>query len=118
MPSDNDYAKIGLRIRTLRKERHMTQDDLAHICGCTSNHLSAIENGEHKPSFDLMMNIAATLGETLDYFIADTPHTNSKYFVSSRLTPKLEACNSQELILVERFIDEMLSYKKSIISSQ
>lgn len=118
MPSDNDYAKIGMRVRTLRKARHMTQDDLAHICGCTSNHLSAIENGEHKPSFDLMMNIAAALGETLDYFIADTPYANSKYFVNSRLAPKLEACNSQELLLVERFIDEMLSYKRSIISSQ
>lgn len=118
MPSDNVYAKIGMRIRELRKERHMTQDDLAHICGCTSNHLSAIENGEHKPSFDLMMNIAATLGETLDYFIADTPHTNSNYFISTRLAPKLDACSSQELLLVERFIDQMLSYKKSIIDSQ
>lgn len=118
MPSDNVYAKIGMRIRELRKERHMTQDDLAHICGCTSNHLSAIENGEHKPSFDLMMNIAATLGETLDYFIADTPCANSSYFISSRLAPKLDACNSQELLLVERFIDQMLSYKKSIIDSQ
>ena len=118
MPSDNVYAKIGMRIRELRKEHHMTQDDLAHICGCTSNHLSAIENGEHKPSFDLMMNIAATLGETLDYFIADTPHTNSNYFISTRLAPKLDACSSQELLLVERFIDQMLSYKKSIIDSQ
>ena len=118
MPSDNVYAKIGMRIRELRKEHHMTQDDLAHICGCTSNHLSAIENGEHKPSFDLMMNIAATLGETLDYFITDTPHTNSNYFISTRLAPKLDACSSQELLLVERFIDQMLSYKKSIIDSQ
>ena len=118
MPSDNVYAKIGMRIRELRKEHHMTQDDLAHICGCTSNHLSAIENGEHKPSFDLMMNIAATLGETLDYFIADTPHSNSNYFISTRLAPKLDACTSQELLLVERFIDQMLSYKKSIIDSQ
>ena len=118
MPSDNVYAKIGMRIRELRKEHHMTQDDLAHICGCTSNHLSAIENGEHKPSFDLMMNIAATLGETLDYFIADTPRTNSNYFISTRLAPKLDACSSQELLLVEQFIDQMLSYKKSIIDSQ
>ena len=118
MPSDNAYAKIGMRIRELRKERHMTQDDLAHTCGCTSNHLSAIETGEHKPSFDLMMNIAATLGETLDYIIADTPHTNSNYFINTRLAPKLDACSSQELLLVERFIDQMLSYKKSIIDSQ
>ena len=118
MPSDNAYAKIGMRIRELRKERHMTQDDLAHTCGCTSNHLSAIETGEHKPSFDLMMNIATTLGETLDYFIADTPHINSNYLMNSRLAPKLASCSTQELMLVERFIDEMLSYKESIISSQ
>ena len=118
MPSDNDYAKIGMRIRTLRKERHMTQDDLAHICGCTSNHLSAIENGEHKPSFDLMMNIATSLGETLDYFVSETSHTNPQYFINTRIAPKLEACDAQELLLVERFIDEMLDYKKSIISSQ
>ena len=117
MLSNNDYEKIGLRIRTLRKERHITQEDLAHMCGCTSNHLSAIENGDHRPSFDLMVNIAAALGETLDYFIADTPHINSQYFINTRLAKKLDSCDPYELLLVEHFIDEMISYKKHITTS-
>ena len=118
MLTNSDYEKIGLRIRILRKERHMTQEELAHTCGCTSNHLSAIENGDHRPSFDILVNIAAALGETLDYFIADTPHINSQYFINTHLAHKLASCNPYELLLVERFIDEMISYKKHITTSK
>ena len=118
MLTNSDYEKIGLRIRTLRKERHMTQEDLSNICGCTSNHLSAIENGDHRPSFDLMVSIAVALGETLDYFLADTPHINSQYFINSRLASKLDACNPYELLLVERLIEEMINYKNHIETSK
>ena len=118
MLSNNDYERIGLRIRMLRKEHHMTQEALSHICGCTSNHLSAIENGDNRPSFDLMVNIAVALGETLDYFIADTPHTNSQYFINTRLAQKLDSCDPYELLLIERFIDEMMSYKNHIDTSK
>ena len=117
MLTSSDYQRIGLRIRTLRKERHMTQEDLANMCGCTSNHLSAIENGDHKPSFDLMLNIAVSLGETLDYFITETPHVNSQYFINTHLAQKLVSCSPFELVLVERFIDEMINYKNHITNS-
>lgn len=113
-----DYAKIGTRIRMLRREHNMTQEELAHRCDYSASQISAVENGDRAPSFDLMLLIADTFHVTLDFFISDTPYVNTQYFINSRLAPKLASCSTQELLLVERFIDEMLCYKESIISSQ
>lgn len=118
MPVDIDFAKVGIRIRTLRKKHNMTQEDLAHICGCTSNHLSAIETGEHKPSLDLLLKLAVSLDTCIDYFLSDTPYASPNYLINSRIAPKLESCSTRELQYIELFIDELLKYRGDILSSQ
>ena len=64
-----DFVSVGKRIKKARKLRRMTQDDLASICNCSSNHLSAIENGVNKPSLEMMMKISVALDKCLDYFL-------------------------------------------------
>ena len=118
MPAEIDFSKIGTRIRTLRREKNMTQEELAHICDYSISQIRAVETGERSPFLDLMILIADALGETLDYFIADTPYANSQYIINSRLGPKLRNCNTQELLIIEQFIDNMFGYKEYIISSQ
>ena len=51
MPIGVDFAEVGRRISSARKERNMTQEELAIACGCSGNHLSAIETGKHIPRF-------------------------------------------------------------------
>lgn len=48
-----DFDKVGRRIQYIRKLRKITRADLSDICGCTSNHLSAVENGTNKPSLEI-----------------------------------------------------------------
>lgn len=64
-----DFVSVGKRIKKARKLRRMTQDDLASICNCSSDHLSAIENGVNKPSLEMMMKISVALDKCLDYFL-------------------------------------------------
>ena len=116
MSVEIDLSKIGMRVKTLRKERNLTQDELALSCGCTSNHLSAIENGA-KPSLDLIVRLAAVLDTGVDYFLSDTPHAHPRYFINSRIAPKLERCTARDLQYIEFIIDELLKYKEEIISS-
>ena len=118
MPAEIDFTKIGKRIKNLRKERNMTQEELAHICDYSISQISAVETGERVPSLDLMVLIANTLGQTLDYFIADTPYVNKDFLIKSSLAPKLDTCTTEELIMVEQFIDQLLKYKESILSTQ
>ena len=118
MSVEIDYAKIGMRIRLVRKERRMTQEDVAIACGCTSNHLSAVETGSHKPSLDLVIKLALVLNSSVDYFLMDTPHANQQYLINSRIAPKLDNCSAQELQYIERVIDELLIYKASLLNSK
>lgn len=47
---DTDYKKIGIRIKTLRKSKKMTQAELAEKIGLTNNYVSSIERASSKPS--------------------------------------------------------------------
>lgn len=115
MLSEIDYAKVGKRIRSVRKECFLTQDELASQCGCTRNHLSAIETGECKPSLDLIVKIAAALDSSVDFFIMDSPHVNTRYIINQQIAPKLESCTSRELSLINRALDEILNYRNALL---
>lgn len=115
MVSEIDYGKVGKRIRSVRKECFLTQDELAAQCGCTRNHLSAVETGECKPSLDLIVKIAAVLDSSVDFFIMDSPHVNTRYIINQQIAPKLEACTSRELTLINRAPDEILNYRNALL---
>ena len=115
MVSEIDYVKVGKRIRSVRKECFLTQDELAAQCGCTRNHLSAVETGECKPSLDLIVKIAAVLDSSIDFFIMDSPHVNTRYIINQQIAPKLEACTRRELTLINRALDEILNYRNALL---
>ena len=115
MVSEIDYGKVGKRIRSVRKECFLTQDELAVQCGCARNHLSAVETGECKPSLDLIVKIAAVLDSSVDFFIMDSPHVNTRYIINQQIAPKLEACTSRELTLINRALDEILNYRNALL---
>jgi transcriptional regulator with XRE-family HTH domain len=116
--SEIDYVKVGKRIRSVRKECFLTQDELAAQCGCTRNHLSAVETGECKPSLDLIVKIAAVLDSSVDFFIMDSPHVNTRYIINQQIAPKLEACTSRELTLINRALDEILNYRNALLGAE
>jgi len=60
---------IGARIKALREERKLSQDDLARIFGFKDRQtVSAIENGERRLSAEELLIAVDKLGASLDYF--------------------------------------------------
>ena len=118
MVSEIDYVRVGKRIRSVRKECFLTQDELASQCGCTRNHLSAVETGECKPSLELIVKIASILDSSVDFFIMDSPHVNTRYIINHQIAPKLESCTSRELSLINRALDEILKYRDALLSTE
>ncbi len=53
-----DQKKIGAFLKELRKEKQMTQEQLAEILGVTNRSISRWENGVNMPDFDLVIEIA------------------------------------------------------------
>lgn len=54
------------QIRALRKERGISQEDLARRCGVSRQTINAIENNKYDPTLALAFRLAQTLGTTVD----------------------------------------------------
>ena len=58
--------RIGERIRQLRKERGMSQTELAEKAGLVQPHIVRIEQGRYSVGLDTLQAIAKALGCTVD----------------------------------------------------
>lgn len=62
--------KIGKRIRKLRKEMGLTQEQLADKVNITPHHLCYVENARRRPSLPLVRRLARVLETTLGELFA------------------------------------------------
>ena len=53
---------LGPAIRRVRRERGLTQEELAGEVGASVAHLSRLESGARQPSLDGLLRVAAALG--------------------------------------------------------
>ena len=54
------------QIRVLRKEKGISQEDLARRCGVSRQTINAIENNKYDPTLALAFHLAAELSTTVD----------------------------------------------------
>ena len=54
------------QIRALRKERGISQEDLARRCGVSRQTINAIENNKYDPTLSLGFRLARELETTVD----------------------------------------------------
>lgn len=59
---------IGMRIRNLRKENHLSQEKLALMVGVERSYLARIESGSRNASIDVLEKIATGFGMSLSEF--------------------------------------------------
>lgn len=55
-------AIVGANIRRLRKEKGLTQEQLAHEAGMAMRYVAGVERGEENPSLRFLVKIAEALG--------------------------------------------------------
>lgn len=60
---------FGIRLKTLRKGRHLTQQQLADRLGVAKSVVSYYETGDRFPSYDVLIKIARTFHVTTDYLL-------------------------------------------------
>ncbi len=64
---------LARRIRTLREQQGMTQEDFAARCGISVSFTSLLERGERSPSYETLVVIADGLQVTLADLFKDPP---------------------------------------------
>ena len=70
-PNLQQVAAIGSRLRRLRKERHLTQAELARQIGIQQSDLSRMEKGEYRVSLDNLFKILTVFDLELSEFFGE-----------------------------------------------
>ena len=83
-------TSLGARLRVLRKERHLTQRELANRASISVNAVSLIERNEISPSVSTLQSLAGALSIKISYFFADDEQT-SVIHVKSADRPQLQS---------------------------
>ena len=61
MPDRHSDA-FGIVLKTYRKEKGLTQKQLSERVDVVSSFICSLENGKKRPSFDMVLRLAAALG--------------------------------------------------------
>ncbi len=105
-----DFCEIGRRIQQFRTEKKMTQEMLGECIGSTQKYISSIEAGEHRCSFDTIVEICRALNKPVDSLIAD--HDDSKDESNIKLIiDEIRGMNKQQLDMLR---DNIRTIKKII----
>jgi transcriptional regulator with XRE-family HTH domain len=67
---------FGKRLRSLRKQKNMTQKDLADIFKLSESTIGMYERDEREPSFEFVKRIADLFNVTTDYLLGRTNDSN------------------------------------------
>ncbi|MEV2908461.1 helix-turn-helix transcriptional regulator [Paenibacillus larvae] len=61
-----DKKKFGAAIKTKRKERKMTQQEVSDVTGLSRNYISDLESGRYLPSVETLISLALPLSLDLN----------------------------------------------------
>ena len=64
-----DPAATGERIQNLRRDREVTQEQLAIDLNISDRYMRNLEKGEKVPSVDLFVELRERFGSSLDYIV-------------------------------------------------
>lgn len=109
-----DPSKIGQRIKKLRIERGLTQNQLSEMVEYSNTHLSHVETGQNQVSLNLLLQLSCALEISLDYFLLDTPYARPEAVIDFEISQKLERCSAPTLLAVNQMIDILLEQQKNL----
>lgn len=95
---------LGARVAQMRKQLHLSQEDLAKAAGVHRSYLSEIERGARNISLDVLERLAAALGVELPALL-DTMAAYSDAGLRKVLTQKLDGMSRTELERALRWLD-------------
>lgn len=75
---------IGDNIKAIRKEKKITQEELAKKCGLSKNGLWNYENNKREPGIETLNDIASALDTTIEKLLEDTNIHYSKTVLTEK----------------------------------
>ena len=101
----HDLKECGKRIQQLRKERELTQEQLAEKLNVSQNTIAKIESGLRRPSIDFLLEISEFFNVSKNYLVfgvhaEDVEDEKSKKDIDETIEKLLE--KKEELLKMQR----------------
>lgn len=108
--SEINYISIGERIRSIRKQKKWTQEELAEVSGVEPSNISHIERAATKVSLPTLLRIANALEVTLDELVFASL-VKSRNVSVQMIDELLQDCTPQEL----QAIAEIVAHARQVL---
>ncbi len=96
-----DFKQIGGRIQRARRQRGMTQEQMAERIGVSVGYVSQIERGYSKVSLDRLSEIAVELGCDMGELVSGTAPAKGDYLQGELLDKYARLDHRQRRIVLE-----------------
>ncbi|MBQ2942714.1 MAG: helix-turn-helix transcriptional regulator [Clostridia bacterium] len=97
-----DFRLMGTRIKLLRRDKNITQEQLAEKTGVSTEHISRIETGSFRPSIALIEKLSEALDVSEKLLLFGE---NESPFPKNSLASKIEALPLEKRKAIELIID-------------
>ena len=89
--------RFGETLKQLRKQKGMTQKQLAGRLGLAISAISSYENGTRYPSYDILIKITAIFHVTADYLLG----------ITTTRTIDVSGLSEENITLVAQLVDNL-----------
>lgn len=107
---------VGMNIREIRKQKEMTQEDLAEQCGLQTSYVAGVERGERNITLQTMEKIANGLGVVAQQlFNLEAPMrylSNQTEFRINIFTDELKTRSEKEVDLIINIANDIFNTYK------
>lgn len=108
---------FGKRVKTIRKSRNYTVEELAKKAGISVDHLRAIESGRRLPSLPVCIDIINIFNISSDELLKGNIRQASTYLVND-ITRKMITLSVEQLNLIDAVCTAMIDeFKKKDINA-
>lgn len=105
--------QLGQRIRELRNERHMSQDELSFKAGISPAHLGQIERALKNPTIDTVAKIASALDVPVSsLFTMDSVSISSQSATIEKINAQLQNMTEEDQKDILRVVRIFRSYRR------
>jgi len=108
--------QLGQRIKELRKEKGMSQTELANLIGISYAQIGRYETKGVQPPAEVLKNIADVLGVSPDYLIYGSTDEKARASIQDKELiqqfKEIEAMDKNDQHIIKELIDAFITKKK------
>lgn len=114
--NEDDFRKeIGLRIREVRKQKHLTLDELSKSSGVATSHLGAIERGKSTPSIFVCFKICNAMHISIKTLVEliPTPDTENRcQYPAQEIYNMIVSENTVTQLFIKDLVSVVINFNK------